>query len=154
MTSKKSFSDFRRENEQDYHKRFVEPFDEGLRILEEKKKLAEENPEAALKDPFILAVSGFREKLEKSKVRLEQSARNLLLAHAGGAVLTINMLPSIMENKVLLKIAADALDNFTLGLLFLLVSYILITFRSLTRLVQDLLKAIHFIEMIIERDYK
>ena len=103
MTSKKSFSDFRRENEQDYHKRFVEPFDEGLRILEEKKKLAEENPEAALKDPFILAVSGFREKLEKSKVRLEQSARNLLLAHAGGAVLTINMLPSIMENKVLLK---------------------------------------------------
>lgn len=151
MKQKKSLHDNRREKEEEYYQKFVEPIDELLRIIEEKKKLGEENPGEVLKDPFFQAFVRFGEKIQKSKINLEQNARNLLFAHAGGAVLTINMLPSIINDKILLQIASDALNNFTFGLLSLLISYFLITFSEWVNLVQNFIQLLNIESPFIEK---
>jgi hypothetical protein len=113
------------ENVEQYYERFVKPFDDEVEALEEKIRMLEENPAFAFNDKSIIAISRFGSIHRRLKEKLQSGLRSLLFAHAGGAVLTINILPSVVNNKPLINMVSVALDGFAWGLILLLIASIL-----------------------------
>jgi len=118
----------------------VETFEREKEALERMVENAQEDPGEALKDKRFISLSSLGKKHQELKAQFESGFRNLLLAHAGGAVIVINLLPDILESKLLVKLAADALHNFAWGLVLLLVSAISTFIASYSNNIQSIMK--------------
>jgi hypothetical protein len=124
-------------------------FDCQLETIEREKQAferiienAQEDPDAALKDKSFITLSSLGKKHQELKAKFEIGFKNLLLAHAGGAVIVINLLPDIIDNKSLVQLSADALHNFAWGLVLLLVSAISSFIASFSNNLQSIMKEI------------
>ena len=154
MNKKRPFSEIKKEIEDQYYEKYVKPFEEGQLQFEELQKRILENPSDILKDPKVIELSAVMKTYYSIKGKLENSIRNLLFANAGGAILIINLMPSIVENEKLFPLAANALTNFSYGLVLLLISAILVFISDWSSFVKDLFKVINISEWkILKIDY-
>lgn len=122
MDKRKSYREIKKEMGDRHYEKYVKPIEDGLLRIKDRSKKLLDSPQAALQDPLSIEISAFMERLESLKNKLELSMRNLLFAHAGGAILTINLLPNIIDNKEMLSLATNALSGFAWGLVLLLIS--------------------------------